>query len=268
MHSPFISAALQAAEAASAVIRSAYRGNFAVRYKGDASPVTEVDIAAETTIRAVLKTAFPLHGIYGEELGQDPRGTEYLWLIDPIDGTKAFIRGYPVFSIQIALMRNGELIAGVSCAPCWNGGLGETVWAEKGAGAWLEGERLTVSGVSEFERAILSTGNLASLTRSASWERLGWLVPGLYRVRGYGDFLHYHWLAGGRLDAVIESDVNILDIAALSVIVHEAGGVFTDLAGQPLSLDTTSVLAATPALHDKLHAALNYTGVPCIDQAH
>lgn len=250
MHSEFRGAALEAAAAAADIIRKAYRGNFSVDYKADASPVTEVDVAAERAIRAVLQARFPLHGFYGEETGQASMDAEYLWLVDPIDGTKAFVRGYPIFSVQIALMHRGELVLGVSCAPCWNGGKGELIWAEKGRGAWLDGERLQVSEVSVLEKATLSTGNLATLARDANaWAKLGKLIPRLHRIRGYGDFLHYHFLADGKIDAVVESDVNILDIAALAVIVREAGGTFTDLAGQPLSLKTTSVLASNSRLH-------------------
>ncbi|MDE0853469.1 MAG: inositol monophosphatase [Nevskia sp.] len=259
MPSPLLNAALEAAEAAAAVIRKAYRGNFQVRYKEDASPVTEVDVAAEAAIKAVLKTHFPGHGFYGEELGRETGDAEHLWLIDPIDGTKAFVRGYPLFSVQIALMRRGELVLGVSSAPCWNGGIGEIAWAEKGQGAWLDGERLRLVDTRDIGKATLSTGNLARLARSEAWARLGGLIPRLHRIRGYGDFLHYHWLAAGKLDAVIESDVNILDIAACSVIVGEAGGTFTDLQGAPLGLDTTSVLAATPGLHGQLLRELAYT---------
>jgi histidinol-phosphatase len=258
MASAFLQAALDAADAAATLIRAAYRGNFSVEYKADASPVTEVDVAAERAIKAVLQARFPDHGFYGEELGQQSIDAEYLWLIDPIDGTKSFVRGYPAFSVQIALMRRGELILGVSSAPCWNGGAGEMIHAEAGGGAWLEGERLQVAATSTIEKATLSTGNLARLARSEAWPRLGALIPRLHRLRGYGDFIHYHWLAGGKLDAVVESDVNILDIAALSVIVREAGGVFTDLEGQPLTLATTSVLAAVPALHAPLLGALRY----------
>jgi histidinol-phosphatase len=262
--SQFVSAALEAAEYAAVVIRKAYRGSFQVRYKADASPVTEVDVAAEQAIKSALRSHFPSHGFYGEETGldgegRDPTGAEYLWLVDPIDGTKAFVRGYPLFSVQIALMCRGELIVGVSNAPCWNGGQGELAWAEAGQGAWLDGERLRISPVNEIGNATLSTGNLASLARGPSWDRLGQLVPRLHRLRGYGDFLHYHWLAAGRIDAVVESDVNILDIAACSVIVREAGGVFTDLQGQPLSLDSRSALAATPALHAQFLQELAYT---------
>lgn len=267
MPSPYILAALDAAAAAAAIIRGAYRGDFAVRYKADASPVTEVDVAAERAIKDVLRARFPAHGFYGEELGRELADAEYLWLIDPIDGTKAFVRGYPLFSIQIALMHRGVLIAGVSCAPCWNAETagGETLWAETGGGAWrlpagggFEGARLKLSPTETLAQATLSTGNLAQLARSSAWPRLGTLIPQLHRIRGYGDFLHYHWLASGKLDAVVESDVNILDIAALAVIVREAGGVFTDLEGRALTLDTRSVLAAGPALHGELLRQLQY----------
>ncbi len=267
MPSPYVLAALDAAAAASQIIREAYRGDFAVRYKADASPVTEVDIAAEHAIKEVLRGRFPNHGFYGEELGREQADAEYLWLIDPIDGTKAFVRGYPLFSVQIGLMHRGVLIAGVSCAPCWNAESagGETLWAETGAGAWrlpagggIEGSRLRISEIDDLAKATLSTGNLARLAGSPSWARLGRLIPQLHRIRGYGDFLNYHWLASGKLDAVVESDVNILDISALAVIVREAGGVFTDLEGGELTLATTSVLAAVPALHETLLKMLAY----------
>lgn len=259
MPSPHISAALEAARAATDIIRKAYRGNFSVEYKADASPVTEVDVAAERAIKAVLRERFPDYGFYGEETGRDvASGSEYLWLVDPIDGTKAFVRGYPIFSVQIALMRGTELIMGVSCAPCWNEGLGELVWAERGAGAWrglldtpLDAfERLQVSNTERLDKATLSTGNLATLARAPQWLELGRLIPQLHRIRGYGDFVHYHYLAAGKIDAVVESDVNILDIAALAVIVEEAGGRFTDLNGRPLSLETRTVLASNGRLHE------------------
>ena len=245
-----MSAALAAAEAAGEIIRKAYRGNFAVQYKADASPVTEVDVAAEKAIKEILCARFPAHGFYGEETGRDHADAEYLWLVDPIDGTKGFVRGYPMFSVQIALMHRGELVLGVSSAPCWNGGAGEIIRAEKGGGAWLGDERLQVSDIGEIAKATLSTGNLARLAKSPQWSELGKLIPRLHRIRGYGDFLHYHLLASGKIDAVVESDVNILDIAALTVIVREAGGRFTDLNGKPVGLDTTTVLASNGKLHD------------------
>jgi histidinol-phosphatase len=250
--------ARRAAAAAAEVIHRYYRGAFETRIKSDATPVTQADEESEAAIRAVLVEAFPEHAIYGEEQGRDARESDWLWLVDPIDGTKSFVRGYPIFSTQIALMHRGELILGVSSAPCWTGGAGEVAYAQAGEGAWLNGEPLTVSSVAALEKATLSTGNLASLARSPAWLRLGRLIPVLHRIRGYGDFLHYHYLAAGRIDAVIETDVSILDIAALVVIVRAAGGVFTDLSGAPVGLDTTSVLAANPELHARLVREIGY----------
>ena len=257
-HSPFLQAALDAAHAAGEIIRRAYRGDFGVEFKADASPVTEVDIAAEKAIRGLLSARFPDHGFYGEETGKAGMDAEYLWLVDPIDGTKAFVRGYPIFSVQIALMHRGELVLGVSSAPCWNDGRGELAWAEQGRGAHLDGQQIRVADTSTLAKATLSTGNLARLAGSPAWANLGALIPRLHRIRGYGDFLHYHFLASGKLDAVVESDVNILDIAALVVIVREAGGVFTDLRGGPVGRDTTSVLAAVPSLHSELLKQIAY----------
>ncbi len=248
--------ALAAARSAEAVIRKYYQSGLAVRMKADASPVTQADVESEAAIKAVIRKAFPAHGFYGEESGAEALDAEYLWLVDPIDGTKAFIRGYPLFSVQIALMHQGELVLGVSSAPCWNDGKGELAYAEKGRGARLNGERIRVSGIETIGTASLSTGNLATLAASPRWAKFGALIPRLHRIRGYGDFLQYHWLASGKLDAVIESDVNILDIAALAVIVREAGGDFTDLDSRPLTLKTTSVLATNRLLRPLLTEAL------------
>ena len=121
----------------------------------------------------------------------------------------------------------------------------------------MDGSPLRVSGKTVLSDASISTGNLQTMAGSAQWTRLGQILAQVNRTRGYGDYYHYHRLAAGQLDAVIESDVNILDIAALSVIVEEAGGIFTDLEGRPPGLDTTSVLAAAPGLHPQLLDMLN-----------
>jgi histidinol-phosphatase len=210
--------------------------------------VTVADRRAEEIIRERLLGAWPEHGFYGEEGGQEQVDADYLWLVDPIDGTKSFVGGYGMFSTQIALMHRGELVLGVSSAPA----AGELAWAARGMGARLDGEPVRVSGTTSLEAASVSTGNLKSMASGERWQRLGRIFATVNRTRGYGDFYHYHRLAAGQLDAVIESDVNILDIAALSVIVTEAGGIFTDLNGKPPALDTTSVLAATPGLHAEL----------------
>jgi histidinol-phosphatase len=244
----FLQSALAAADAAAVEILRYYRSEFEVELKEDETPVTVADRKAEEIIRGVLLSAFPDHGFYGEEGGKENQDSDYLWLVDPIDGTKSFIGGYAMFSTQIALMHQGKLVLGVSSAPA----AGELAWAATGTGAMLDGEAVRVSGKVSLRDAFVSTGNLHSLARSFQWARLGQIIAVANRTRGYGDFYHYHRLAAGQLDAVIESDVNILDIAALSVIVEEAGGVFTDLEGRPPDLDTTSVLAAAPGLHGQL----------------
>ena len=252
--SPYLIAALEAAEAASKIIKRLYRRNIEITVKADKSPVTEADVEAERAIRRLLETRFPDHGFFGEETGSRGMGADYVWLVDPIDGTKSFVREYPMFSTQIALLCEGELVLGVSSAPVY----GELAWAERGKGAWLGGERLAVSDVASIADAALSSGNLKSLARSPAWSRYGALVGAVNRIRGYGDFLHYHMLAGGKIDAVIESDVNILDIAALVVIVEEAGGRFTDLSGRSVGFDTTTVLATNGPLHGLVLEAIQY----------
>jgi len=250
----FLKSALLAAEAAAVEILRYYQGDdFEVELKADQTPVTVADRKAEEIIRGILLDAFPDHGFFGEESGKEHEDAEYLWLVDPIDGTKSFVGGYGMFSTQIALMHRGRLVLGVSSAPA----AGELAWAARGLGASLDGSAARISAKKLLSEASISTGNLQSMARSGQWARLGEIFSVVNRTRGYGDFYHYHRLAAGQLDAVIESDVNILDIAALSVIVEEAGGVFTDLQGRPPDLETTSVLAANPALHSQLLEILN-----------
>src|SRR5262249_54826077 len=188
----------------------------------------------------------------GEETGQYAMNAENVWLVDPIDGTKSFVRECPFFSTQIALMREGRLALGVSSAPAY----GELAWAEEGGGAFLNDKPIRVSRVAELAGSIVSTGNLKTMARSPQWSRFGSLVGRVSRVRGYGDFVHYHLLARGSLDIVIESDVHILDVAALTVIVREAGGTFTDLRAAPVGPKTTTVLASNGLLHAAVHREL------------
>ncbi len=249
----FLRAALTAAKAAAEDIMCYYRGDFEIELKPDQTPVTVADRRAEEIIGGILLDAFPEHGFYGEESGMKQADADYLWLVDPIDGTKSFIGGYGMFSTQIALMHRGDLVLGVSSAPA----NGELAWAMRGTGSELDGVPVHVGDISTLVDASISTGNLQSLARSGKWENLGRITAQVNRIRGYGDYFHYHRLAAGQLDAVIESDVNILDIAALYVIVTEAGGLFTDLQGRPVGLGTTSVLAATPGLHPLLLEMLN-----------
>jgi len=244
-HSPELQAALDAALKAADIARSLYQRNIEIRIKADKSPVTEADVRCEMAIREIIEARFPAHGFYGEETGMHRQDAEYLWIVDPIDGTKAFVREYPMFSTQIALMRAGEIVLGVSSAPIY----GEVAYAERGRGAFLNGKPIAVSKVATIESAHLSCGNMKSLATGPQWTRYGAMIAKLNRIRGYGDFLHYHLLASGKIDAVIETDINILDIAACVAIVNEAGGRFTELNGAPITLKSTSVLATNGSMH-------------------
>ena len=251
-HSPELEAALTAAEAAARVIRECYLKPIDIRTKSDGTPVTDADVGSEQAIREVLSARFPDYAFFGEETGRSGSG-ENVWIVDPIDGTKSFVRGYPFFSTLIGLERSGQLIVGVSSAPIY----GELAWAERGSGAFLNGRAIEVSRISTFARATLSTGNLDSFANSPRWAKLGKLVPKFHRTRGYGDFLNYHLLAAGKIEAVIETDINILDLAALVPIVEEAGGRFTTLEGDRITQEAQSVLATNGRIHEELLSALN-----------
>ena len=216
------------------------------------TPVTEVDIKAENTIKDIILNAFPDYGFYGEETCRENKNSEYTWLVDPIDGTKGFVRGYPFFSTQIALMHHGEIILGVSNAPIFD----EIIFAEKGKGAWMNNKQMHISNTKDIVSSTISTGNLKTIALSENWMNLGKIVSKADRIRGYGDFYHYHLLASGKIDVVIESDVNILDVAALSLIIEESGGVFTDFQGKRSNLDTTSVIASNPNLYSSIKKEL------------
>src|ERR1700723_2478206 len=159
---PELQAALDAAEQAGALARAMFQHNIEVRIKADKSPVTEADLRCEIAIREILEARFPSHGFYGEETGSRDENAESLWLVDPIDGTKAFVREYPMCSTQIALMRRGEIVLGVSSAPVY----GELSFAERGCGAYLNGKPVEVSQIATLESAALSSGNLKTLAAS------------------------------------------------------------------------------------------------------
>jgi histidinol-phosphatase len=245
-HSPLLRAAIEAARVGEEIIKHYYQRNLEVTLKADHSPLTVADVETERAIKAVLRKAFPEHGFFGEESGWEDSNAQYVWLVDPIDGTKSFIRQIPFFSTQIALMKDRRIILGVSNSPVFE----ELVYAEAGSGAFLNDRPLGVSTHRDMAAATLSFGNIKTLAGDRRWAAAADLVSRFNRTRGYGDFYHYHLLAAGKVDVVIESDVNILDVAALSVIVEEAGGRVSDLQGRPLNLDSTTILASNGHLHD------------------
>jgi len=255
---PYLQTALKASRAASRIASNYYQlaqsDQLDIDIKEDQSPVTIADREAETAIREIILGDWPGHDIYGEEHGRIHTDSDFLWLVDPIDGTKSFVRGYGFFSVQIALMFKGELVLGVSCAPVMD----ELAWAVRGEGAYLNDKAIRVSDIKQLGTSTVSTGNLGSIATSQSWGALGEILAGCGKTRGYGDFYHYHRLAAGQLEIVVESNLNILDIAALTIIIEEAGGKVTNLQGQPVDLETGSLLATNGQLHTEILSRLDY----------
>jgi histidinol-phosphatase len=250
MSSKHLEVALDAVQAAEKIIRHYAGRELDPMVKTDQSPVTVADQEAEQAIRQVIGKAFPDHTFYGEEGGQadltDHRG--YTWIIDPIDGTKNFIRHIPTFGTILGLMHDGEFVLGVTNVPM----LGELMYAEKGGGAFLNGERVRVKPTAELRDAYVSFGGIDRFTENNQSQELLRLAGEVHWTRGFGDIYGYHLLAQGKIDVMLESTIKLWDIAAQKVIVEEAGGRFTQLDGGEVTAATTSALATNGVLHDKV----------------
>ena len=254
MPSQFLTVALEAAKNAEEVITAYYNDDIKVELKDDETPVTLADRGAEKVIRDTISRAFPDHGFLGEEFGTQEGTSPYMWIIDPIDATKNYIRKIPIFGTQIALMKGDELILGVSNAPLLN----ELLYAEAGGGAFLNGEPIQVSDVSQPKDAMICHGGLNWFIEKGTFPGIYNLINNTARSRGFGDFYMYHLVASARADAVIEAAISIWDIAAITVIVREAGGKITDIQGQPVTKETASLVATNGVLHSTV---LNYFSV-------
>ena len=256
--SPLLKAMIGAAHAAGAGLREDFEriGTLKIDRKIGPDPVSAADLRAERTLQSALLAACPDYGFLGEEGGLVAGSDDtHVWIVDPLDGTANFLCGLPLFAVNVALARSGKVVAGVTHLPM----LGETFWAETGSGAWLNGERISVSGESDLLRSILAVGiPFAGKPRHgqflAEMERLTPNVLGLRRLGAAAVDMAY--VACGRFDAYWEQSLNAWDMAAGVVIVEEAGGVVTDTLGRPLELDNGTVLASTPQLHARLLAEL------------
>lgn len=224
--------------------------------EGPADMFSEADLRAEQTVREALKAYRPDYGFLGEEggieHGSDPSN---IWIVDPLDGTTNFLTGSPLFAVNIALARDGHVIAGVTHVPV----IAETFWAEEGQGAWLNGKRISISTRPTLETALLGVGiPFATKPRHdqflAEMERLTTRIAGIRRL-GSGA-IDQAWVACGRHDAYWEQVVSPWDMAAGVVIVREAGGLVTNTLGEPLDLMGGSVLACTPAIQAELLEAI------------
>ncbi len=249
MSSDFLTVAIDAAKKAEEIITSYYTDkDIKVELKADETPVTRADTEAEKSIRETIKQAFPDHGFLGEEYGTEEGSSPYMWIIDPIDATKNYIRKIPIFGTQIALMKGDELILGVSNAPL----LHELLYAEKGKGAFLNDKPIKVSNVENTTDAMICHGGLKWFSEKGLLPGICELINATSRSRGFGDFYMYHLVASGRADAVIEAAISVWDIAAITVIVREAGGKVTDIQGQAITKDTASLVATNGILHNTI----------------
>jgi histidinol-phosphatase len=219
-----------------------------VEAKPDLTPVTDADHAAEESLRNVLRRARPRDAVLGEEFGRIGSGPR-CWVIDPIDGTKNFVRGVPVWATLIGLMDGDQVMVGVVSAPA----LARRWWAGRGGGAWTgrsltKASRCRVSAVAKLEDASFSYSSLSGWDAQGRLDGFLGLARSVWRTRAYGDFWSHVLVAEGAVDISAEPQVSLWDLAALQVIVEEAGGAFTTLDGRPTP-DGGSAVSTNGLLH-------------------
>jgi histidinol-phosphatase len=241
---PVLDAMVAAARAGGAVALEHFRRGVDVTLKADRSPVTIADSESERTILATLARACPGHGVLAEESGASGAQARR-FIVDPIDGTRNFVRGIPYWAVLIALEEDGVLTAGVIHQPV----SGEMYTARRGQGARLDGAPIRVSPVTTLGDATVAHGTLRILRRRGRWEGFERLVDATRSQRGFGDFLCYAWLAAGRVEIALGLNLKIWDVAAPKIVVEEAGGRLTDLDGHD-SLTSGTALATNGHLHE------------------
>ena len=235
---------MEAARAGGEVALEHYRRGFSVTLKADRSPVTEADRESERAIVDVLRARCPGHGTLGEELGETgPR--ERRFIVDPIDGTRNFIRRIPTWAVMIGLEEDGAVTAGVVYQPATD--VLHTAW--RGQGAWRDGQPIRVSAVDELDRALVVHSSVNFLRRSPYWDGFLHLADRTQVQRGFGDFSAYLWVAEGQGEIALSTTVKAWDVAPLQVLVEEAGGRLTDLDGRR-GIYGTTVFASNGLLHD------------------
>jgi histidinol-phosphatase len=229
MHADDLAVALRLADAADEITMARFlAADLVVDRKPDRTPVTDADTAVEDTVREILAELRPDDAVLGEERGGSS-GPGRTWILDPIDGTKNFLRGNPVWATLIALVDGGEPVVGVVSAPAFP----RRWWASAGGGAWVGERRLRVSGVASLEDAYVSTTDLGSWVEYHSREAYVALVDACWESRAFGDFWQHVLVAEGSVDLAVDPVANPWDLAAVQVLVTEAGGRLTDLTGRP-----------------------------------
>ncbi|MDA1051573.1 MAG: histidinol-phosphatase [Planctomycetota bacterium] len=227
--------ALEIARAAGALTLEFFQqDSLQVERKGDNSPVTQADRQAELLMRERIAAAFPNDGIIGEEHGEVAGTSEYQWILDPIDGTKSFIAGVPLYSVLVGVLRNGESLLGVILVP----GLDECVYAAKGEGAWwtkggASPRPAKVSVRESLADGVFVTSQVDGFGKRSATQAYERLERAAYITRTWGDGYGYLLIATGRAEAMVDPIMNIWDAAAIQPVMEEAGGTFTDWQGKP-----------------------------------
>jgi len=243
--SEFLTTALKAIDKASKITKKYYQSSLQIEIKADKTPVTIADKEAEQIIIETIHKDFPNHSFYGEESGTTKNDEEFLWIIDPIDGTKNFIGGIPLWGTLLALKQNDETILGISHIP----GMNEILHAEKNNGAFLNNRQVNVSGIDTVGQAMLSFGSFKPFQEKGYEKGLMKLIADTKRQRSFGDLYPYHLLASGRLEIVCEAAIKIVDVAPFEIIIKEAGGKTSDFQGNNISMAVTTFLAANAEIH-------------------
>ena len=252
--------ALTIADRADTVTRSRFLAlDLKVDDKPDLTPVTDADLAVEEALRSALAAERPLDAVLGEEFGGDSVIEGRQWVLDPIDGTKNFVRGVPVWATLIALLDDGVPVVGVISAPAVN----RRWWAAEGSGAWTSfdsgvARAISTSSVRDLSSASLSFSSLSGWKELGIRDRFVDLTDEVWRVRGYGDFLSYCLLAEGAVDIAAEPEVSLWDLAPLDILVREAGGTFTSLNGEA-GPHGGSAVATNGLVHDAVLERLRPT---------
>jgi histidinol-phosphatase len=240
--------ALEIAKRAGEVAMRHYEAGIKAEMKSDNTPVTAADKECERLIRQALESEFPGDQLLGEEEGESSSASHSTrkWIIDPIDGTYNYARQIPIWSTLLALEDKGEVILGVVHAPA----MGETLWAERGGGAWRNGERLHVSAIDQVSQAMFVWGAPNRIFDQGMWDGFKRTVEASYRQRGYGDYLNFSMVFQGKAEAVLEVGVKAWDLAPMKILAEESGGRYYDLEGGD-SIYTGSCLITNGLLHDK-----------------
>lgn len=256
MH-PMLNIAVKAARRAGAIINRASQdiGTLTIKSKNFNDFVSEVDVAAERAIIDTLKDAYPTHGFLGEESGSTSHQSDFIWIIDPLDGTTNFLHGFPQYCVSIALQHKGEITQAVIYEPNRN----DLYTATKGRGAFLNDKRIRVSKCHKLQDALIGTGfpfrdfkyldDYLSMFKSMIQKTTG--------IRRAGSAaLDLAYVANGSLDGFWEIGLSAWDIAAGGLLVREAGGIVTDLSGQSGWLESGNILVASPKIHDDMQATI------------